>query len=71
MRFRCALLLTLLPAGLRAQTRSMAQDSTLDNLRHPPGVATTALGTLGHVRKLGEGKRTMLLIPGLGFGDDI
>lgn len=74
MRFRHALpalLLTLLPAGVGAQTRSMAQDSTLDNLRHPPGVETAASGTLGHVSKLGEGRRSMLLIPGLGFGDDI
>ena len=65
------ILLVLLPAGLSGQTRLLAQDSTLDNLRLPPGVETSAFATLGHVRKLGEGRRTMLLIPGLGFGDDI
>jgi pimeloyl-ACP methyl ester carboxylesterase len=54
-----------------AQTRSMAQDPTLDNLRHPPSVATAALDSLGRVRKVGEGPRPMLLIPGLGFGDGI
>ena len=66
-----ALFLALAPAGLAGQTRSMAQDSTLDNLRHPPGTPTAAVGTLGRVRRLGEGRRVMLLIPGLGFGDGV
>ena len=66
-----ALLIVFLPAALIGQIRSRIQDPTLDNLHHPPGVTTTTLGTLGHVRKVGEGRRTMLLIPGLGFGDDI
>jgi pimeloyl-ACP methyl ester carboxylesterase len=46
----------------------MAQDTTLDNLRHAPGTATAAVGTLGEVRTVGNGPRTMLLIPGIGFG---
>jgi pimeloyl-ACP methyl ester carboxylesterase len=73
MRFPAAvpLLCILLPAALSSQTRSMAQDSLLDNLRLPPGVDTVPFGTLGHVRKLGEGRRNLLLLPGLGFGDDI
>ncbi len=74
MRFLDALpslFLALSPASLGCQTRSMAQDSSLDNLHHPPGIQTAAIGTLGHVRKLGEGRRIVLLIPGLGFGDDI
>jgi pimeloyl-ACP methyl ester carboxylesterase len=49
----------------------MTQDSTLDNLHHSPGVQTAALRTLGHVHKLGDGPRNVLLIPGLGFGDGI
>jgi len=57
--------------GLRAQARSMAQDSTLDNLQHPPGTVTVADGTLGRVRKVGHGARTLVLIPGIGFGDTI
>ena len=65
------LVLMLLPAALGGQTRSLAQDSNLDNLRHSPGVQTTAFGKLGHVRELGDGQRAMLLIPGLGFSDDI
>ena len=74
MRFRYmlpVLLILLFPGGLVGQKRSLAQDPTLNNLRHAPDVKTTALGTLGHVRKVGEGRKTMLLIPGLGFGDDI
>ncbi len=66
-----ALMLALSPAALAGQARSMLQDSTLDNLRHPPGVETAPLGTLGRVRRVGQGPRTMLLIPGLGFGDDV
>jgi len=66
-----AVLLLLTPAWLGAQARSLAQDSTLDNLRHPPGTPTAAANTLGNVRKLGDGPRAMLLIPGLGFGDGI
>lgn len=66
-----ALVLVLVPAGLSGQTRSLSQDPALDNLRLPAGIETTAFGQLGHVRKLGEGPRAMLLIPGLGFGDDV
>lgn len=57
MRFQAllALALVLLPAALGGQTRSMAQDSTLDNQRHPPGIQTTPFGALGRVRKDGQG----------------
>ena len=66
-----ACLLVLLAADTAGQTRSMAQDPTLNNFVHAAGVETTAIGTLGRVRRLGDGPRTMLLIPGLGFGDGI
>lgn len=66
-----ALLVTLIPTGLAAQTRSLAQDSTLDNLQHPPGITAAAEGTLGRVRIVGQGPRTMLLVPGIGFGDGV
>ena len=66
-----AFLLVLVPAGLGAQSRILAQDPAIDNLRFPAGVETTAFGQLGRVRKLGEGPRAMLLIPGLGFGDNV
>lgn len=66
-----AVFLVLLPSGLAGQPRSLAQDPAIDNLRLPAGIETTALGQLGHLRKLGEGPRAMLLIPGLGFGDDV
>jgi pimeloyl-ACP methyl ester carboxylesterase len=60
-------------AGVRAgaQERALAQDPALDNLRHPAGTVTAAAGTLGAVRKVGEGPRRMLLIPGIGFGADV
>jgi len=71
----CYLLLTValatptLPAA--AQVRSMAQDSTLNNLEHAAGTATVPFGTLGRVRKVGEGRRVLLLIPGFGFSDNV
>ncbi len=72
MRITASLLclwLTVPAAGLPGQTRALVQDSTLDNLRHPPGTITAVPGTLGRVRRFGEGPKPMLLIPGLGFGD--
>lgn len=66
--------LAMLPVAaaiLAAQTRSLAQDSTLDNLRHAPGYQTAAWNTLGAVSKAGRGSRAMILIPGLGFGADV
>ncbi len=66
-----AALALLLPSALAGQARVLAQDSTLDNLRHAPGTATVADGTLGRIRVEGSGPRTMLLIPGIGFGDGV
>lgn len=63
--------LALLPAVLDAQERSMARDPALDNLVHPPGTETLPFATLGNVRRAGDGPRTLLLLPGLGFGDEI
>lgn len=74
MRFQSivsVLLLAFASVGSQAQTRSMAQDPKLDNLTHPAGTATIPYGTLGNVRKFGEGRRKVVLIPGLGFGDSI
>lgn len=55
---------------LAAQARRMAQDSTLDNLRHGAGTVTVPWGTLGRVTRTGTGDRAMILIAGMGFGDD-
>ncbi len=49
----------------------MVQDSTLNNLIHPDNYKTARLGELGHVEKLGNGKREMILIAGRGFGWEI
>lgn len=54
-----------------AQSRSMAQDPTIDNLRHAPGTTIAPLASLGRVTRLGTGPRRMLLLPGLGFSDGI
>ena len=57
--------------GFGGQTPSMRQDPALNNLRHPAGTETVQVGTLGRVRRVGEGKKAMLLIPGIGFGDGV
>jgi pimeloyl-ACP methyl ester carboxylesterase len=52
-----------------AQVRSMRQDSSVNNLAHAPGIALARSGTLGRIRTMGTGPRTMVLIAGMGFGD--
>lgn len=76
-RCTCALMivgfLAVMPSAVKAQSsciRIMDQDSTLNNLVDPPGQKTVPLGTLGKVERAGVGKRTMILIPGAGFGGD-
>lgn len=53
---------------LAAQSGAFEQDSTLDNLRHPPGYVTAPLGTLGQVVRRGSGPVDVLIIAGWGFG---
>lgn len=43
------------------------RDSTLNNLIHPVGYKTGKFGELVNIQKTGSGKRTMVIIPGLGF----
>lgn len=57
-----------LPGDAGAQVRSMAQDASLDNLVHPVGTVTAPWGALGRIEKSGSGSKTMILIPGIGFG---
>ncbi|MFN8062754.1 MAG: alpha/beta hydrolase [Vicinamibacterales bacterium] len=66
-----ALLLAGSVSASGAQSRSMAQDATANNLRHAPGTTTTAPPSLGHITKSGAGPRKVLLLPGLGFADDV
>ncbi len=49
----------------------LEQDSTLNNFVDPPGYQTTPPNTLGAVKKVGHGPKSMILIPGLGFGGDV
>jgi len=50
--------------------RVLKQDPSLNNLVDPPGYRTAALGSLGRFTKTGTGSRSMILIPGLGFGGE-
>lgn len=50
--------------------RILIQDTTLDNLVTPPGYRTATLGELGAITRRGTGPKSMLLIPGLGFGGE-
>lgn len=67
MRLVC-LLLCAAAGRLTGQPRSMAQDTTLNNLVHAPGTRTTPLGSLGAMVRRGDGAVPMLLLPGIGFG---
>lgn len=53
-----------------ACTRIMDQDSSLNNLVDPVNLPTAPLGTLGGVEIVGTGPQAMILIPGMGFGND-
>jgi pimeloyl-ACP methyl ester carboxylesterase len=66
-----AVVTLVLSAPVSAQPRRMIQDPAIDNLRHPAGTETVASGTLGRIRKVGDGPRVMVLIPGMGFGDGV
>ena len=57
--------------GQEVCIRITAQDSTLNNLVDPPGYRTARPGTLGGVLRAGKGTRSMILIPGLGFGGGV
>lgn len=46
-------------------------DSTVNNLMHTPGYKTGLLGDLGAVKKYGNGKHSLILIPGLGFDGSV
>lgn len=65
------LLILFLIQNTFAQTISMQQDSTLNNLVHPTGYKTCNLGELGKINKSKTGKQSMILIPGIGFGEEV
>jgi pimeloyl-ACP methyl ester carboxylesterase len=46
-------------------------DTTINNLIHTPGYKTCKPGELGRVKKYGNGKQSMILIPGLGFDGSV
>jgi len=55
--------------GVGAQEK--CSDPSLDNLKHPPNTATSPLGELGRVDKVGTGPVPVILIPGAAFGGSI
>jgi pimeloyl-ACP methyl ester carboxylesterase len=63
--FAVWLALTITSSGL-AQSDSEAGSST-NNLAHYPGYETCEYGAIPEFTKVGKGKLTLLLIPGLGF----
>ena len=71
LRHVLSVLLLTVANDLQGQTRLLVQDSTLNNLQHPSGTVTATHGTLGRLRKVGQGPRAMVLIAGLGFGEGI
>ena len=64
------ILSVLLCTSLTAQ-RSMEQDSSLNNLVHAEDYQTDPTPSLGSFKKMGKGKKDMILIPGLGFDENI
>jgi pimeloyl-ACP methyl ester carboxylesterase len=65
------LLLLALPGSASAQTRTMKQDSTLNNLALPPGYKTNRPGDIPQYHKAGSGEKNLILIAGLGFDGSI
>ncbi len=50
-----------------AQAIDSKRDSVINNLVHTPGYRTSELGAIPTFVKLGRGKQTLILLPGLGF----
>ena len=64
--------LSLVVSGaLGAQAGVIEQDSTLNNLVHPPGYRTAEPGTIGAVVRRGSGPIDVVLIAGWGFGAEV
>ncbi len=66
-----SLIFFLLFQNAFAQNIFPAQDSSLNNLILPREYITCKIGELGDVKKYGDGKQSMILIPGLGFGREV
>lgn len=65
------LALVVAAAELPAQARTLAQDSTRNNLAHPPGTPVTPPDELGPVARIGTGNRHVVFIAGAGFGGEV
>lgn len=65
----CYFILVTVPS--LGQDYSSLLDTTLNNLIHPQGYLTCKIGDLGKVKISGSGDKSMILIPGIGFGGDV
>ncbi|NNE68389.1 MAG: alpha/beta hydrolase [Pyrinomonadaceae bacterium] len=69
-------LISLILIPLRAQDskpdpRIKTQDESINNLRHPSWYIPKRLGELGGVLKIGNGRKVLVLLPGMGFNHSI
>lgn len=60
-------LLLFFPVIIYSQPTSTGQDSTINNLVHIPGYKTSEWGVIPEYIKMGDGEKTLILIPGWGF----
>lgn len=66
------LLTILLAASIAGFVQGQSSpDTTINNLVHPPGYSTTSWGAIPAYYKSGKGKKTLIIIPGLGFDGSI
>ncbi len=70
IKFIGCLLICLIGTNGMAQT-STQQDPSLNNLEHAAGYLTDPSPSLGSFKKVGKGEKDMVLIPGLGFSENI
>lgn len=61
----------LLTTEARCQLERLSKDTTINNLVLPIDYTTSEYGSIPKFRKIGRGKQSMILIPGLGFDDTV
>ncbi|OJJ20083.1 hypothetical protein BKI52_16555 [marine bacterium AO1-C] len=71
MAWLTVLLLTVaMPSMAQRKKRIMKQDTSINNLVHPPGYQTMPIHQIGKVQKFGGGPQEVILIAGLGLASD-
>src|SRR5688572_22179761 len=67
----CVLLILMSRFPPAFSQNNSTRDSTVNNLQLPPGYHTSSYGSIPHYTKLGKGRVQMVLIPGLGFDEEV